>query len=202
MWNQRGLMGRLALGAVLISGVACAGDAKAPSAGGGGASPVVATIGSKKITLSELDAKGQASNFQAYQEMYDARRGALMGMIDEVLIAEEAKSRGVTAEALVQQEVQAKITQPTPAEISAFYEEKKAQMGGQTLEQIGPRIGQFLAQQRSTEAREKFLDGLRKKAGVVISLEPPRIDVEVAQSDPAQGPASAKVTIVEFSDFQ
>ncbi len=202
MRNHRGLTGRLALGAVLISGVACAGDAKAPSAAGGGGSPVVATIGSKKITLAELDAKGQSANFQAYQDMYDARRGALMAMIDEMLTAEEAKSRGVTVEALIQQEVQAKITQPTPAEISAFYEEKKAQMGGQTLEQIGPRIGQFLSQQRSAEVREKFLEGLRKKAGVVVSLEPPRIEVEVAQNDPAQGPASAKVTIVEFSDYQ
>ena len=203
MQNQGSLPGRLALGLVLVIGVACAGAATAPApAADSSGSPVVATIGSKKITLSELDKKGQATNFQAYQEMYDARKNALMGMIDEMLTADEAKSKNVTTDALLQQEVQSKVSQPTQDELAKFYEEKKAQMGGQTLEQIGPRIGQFLTQQRTAEAREAYLEGLRKKAGVNISLEPPRIDVEVAQNDPSLGQANAKVTLVAFSDFQ
>lgn len=201
MQKQGGLPGRLALGAVLVSGIACAGASQPPSAEGGG-SPVVAKIGDRKITLSELDAKGQAANFQAYQDMYDARRGALTSMIDEMLTADEAKARGITTEALLQQEVQAKIAPPSDADISKFFEENKARMGGQTLEQIKPRIAQFLSQQQAQGVRDSFLEQLRKKAGVVISLEPPRIEVEVAQNDPAMGPAGAKVTIVEFSDFQ
>ena len=107
----------MALGLVIVIGVACAGAAQ-PPAGDGGGSPVVATVGSKKITLTELDAKGQATNFQAYQEMYDARRTTLMAMIDEALVAEEAKSRSVTTEALLAQEVQSKISEPTPEEIA------------------------------------------------------------------------------------
>jgi len=201
MQKQGGLPGRLALAAVLASGVACAGAAE-PRAGEAGAAPVVAKIGERKISLTELDAKAQAANFQAYQELYDARRAALLGMIDEMLVADEAKARGVTTDALIKQEVEAKIVNPTDAEIAAFYEENKARVGGQTLEQVRPRVVQFLSGQRGNDARQKYLEQLRAKAGVVIDLDPPRMQVEVAQNDPAQGPASAKVTIVEFSDFQ
>ncbi len=201
MRNHGGLPGRLALAAVLISGVACVGAAQSPASESGSA-PVVARIGERKITLAELDVKAQAASFQAFQDLYDARRTALLGMIDEMLIADEAKSRGITTDALLQQEVQSKVVNPTDEEIAAFYEQNKARMGGQTLEQIKPRIEQFLSAGRQNDARQKFLEQLRTKAGVVIDLEPPRIQVEVAQNDPVQGPASAKVTIIEFSDYQ
>jgi hypothetical protein len=201
MRNLGGLPGHLALAAVLMCGVACAGASQSQSKEGG-AAPVVAQIGERKITLAELDAKAQADNFEAFQKLYDARRTSLYGMIDEMLIAEEAKSRGTTPDALLQQEVQAKVVNPTDEEIAAFYEQNKARVGGQTLEQVKPRITQFLSGQRQNDARQRFVEQLRSKAGVVVDLDPPRIQVEVAQNDPAMGPAGAKVTIIEFSDFQ
>jgi acetyl-CoA synthetase len=40
------------------------------------------------------------------------------------------------------------------------------------------------------------------KAKVQITLDAPRVEVKVAANDPAKGPADAKVTVVEFSEFQ
>jgi protein-disulfide isomerase len=44
------------------------------------------------------------------------------------------------------------------------------------------------------------MDRLREAAKVEILIEPPR--VQIAANGPSRGPEAAKVTIVEFSDFQ
>ena len=47
------------------------------------------------------------------------------------------------------------------------------------------------------------MDELRTKAGDLrVMLEPPRVEVTLADSDPSRGPATAPVTIVEYSDYQ
>jgi protein-disulfide isomerase len=63
------------------------------------------------------------------------------------------------------------------------------------------RIESELKQSRVSEARRRFVSGLRTAAGVKILLEPPRVIVDTAGA-PLKGSPSAPVTIVEFSDFQ
>jgi protein-disulfide isomerase len=59
---------------------------------------------------------------------------------------------------------------------------------------------QGLTQDKRREAVESIVEELKQKAGVRVLLRAPR--VEVAADGPSKGPATAKVTIVEFSDFQ
>lgn len=54
----------------------------------------------------------------------------------------------------------------------------------------------------ASEARRAFVADLTAAAAVRVLLEPPRFDIAVEARDPALGPPSAPVTIVEFSDFQ
>jgi protein-disulfide isomerase len=84
----------------------------------------------------------------------------------------------------------------TDAEVEAFYEEQSDQMGGMTLEQVAPRIRDYLEKRRGQEVVEKMVED----AGVEILLERPRVDI--AADGPSKGPADAPVTIIEFSDFQ
>ena len=55
--------------------------------------------------------------------------------------------------------------------------------------------------QRFQQRRAEYAQTLRAKSNVRILLDPPRTQVS-ADDDPAQGPANAPVTIIEFSDFQ
>jgi protein-disulfide isomerase len=62
-------------------------------------------------------------------------------------------------------------------------------------------IRNLLTQQRSAVAYQTFVEQLKLKTAVRISLEPPRQKIATADS-PAQGPANAPIELVEFSDFQ
>src|SRR5262245_53761235 len=76
-------------------------------------SDVVATVGSKSITLAELDDKAleqpSPGGVKLSQALYDARRTALDEMIGARLIDEAAKSQQVDRSALVEREITAKV---------------------------------------------------------------------------------------------
>src|SRR5208337_2689808 len=62
------------------------------------------------------------------------------------------------------------------------------------------QLVQAIENQQRRASVQKVIDELRTSANLQIDLPPPRI--EVAATGPARGPEAAKVTIVEFSDFQ
>lgn len=194
------------LACTLLVATACAGAAEQAQgkagASKGAESEVAATIGSESISLQQVDEKARAISLQPYQALYDARRGALDQLIEESLLEREAGTRGVSAEALVEEEVTSKVKPVTDADVQNFFNQNQARMRGQTLEQIGGQVRQFLGAQNAALARKEFVDGLRAGAGVKIALDPPRAIVNIAAHDPSKGPATAKVTIVEYSDFQ
>jgi len=197
-----GLVAALASSLLLLS-IACSADATAESdTGSSSASAVAAKIGDQVITLDEVDSAARQANMKAYQALYDARRQALDRIVSQTLLDRAAASRGVTVEELIQQEVTNKVKPVTDAEVQAFYDQNKGRVGGQTLEQIAPQIREYLQRQQQGALMKTFLDGLTEAAGVKVSLEPPRVDVVVADNEMALGSPQAKVTIVEYSDFQ
>ena len=90
----------------------------------------------------------------------------------------------------------------TDADVQAYFDANKGRMQGRTMEQVGGQIKQFLAGQRETDARNDLLAQARKYSKVRMVIDAPRMEVAVAPNDPSKGPATAKVTIVEFSEFQ
>jgi protein-disulfide isomerase len=194
------LLGSLALVASLP---ACAAEASssaaAPAAASGGSEPV-AEVAGKTITMSDLEQKlaPQLANLDRQ------RRKILEDGIDDVvndsLFEAEAAARKISVEELRKQEIDAKITPPDDAAVSAFYEENKARIK-QPLEQIAPRIKDYLSNQQRAGLENALLEKLRDKYQPKILLEPTRADVSIAGA-PAKGPDNAPVTIVEFSDFQ
>jgi protein-disulfide isomerase len=167
-------------------------------------SQVVAEIGGDAITLAELDAWikddlfAEQTRSRSAAAVHEFRAERLEAMIDERLLDQEAKTRGVTRDDLVREESQKAAV--TDEEVNAFYDQNKDRMGGATLEQIGPRIRRHLEQQAGQGSMQKLIADLRQRAAVQVSFTAPR--VEVAAVGPALGPETAPVTIVEFSDFQ
>ncbi|MCA9509497.1 MAG: thioredoxin domain-containing protein [Myxococcota bacterium] len=153
------------------------------------ASPVVAVVNEREVTLAELDERIAA-------QLFDARSEALDEWVRDLVVETEAKKRGVTKEELLESEV-ASLGAVDDAEVAAFFEENKERMRpGETLENVGPRIRAYLEQGKRAEAVEALIAA----ANVTMKLEPPRIEVEAIGQ--ARGPADAPVTIVEFSDYQ
>jgi hypothetical protein len=190
--------------AILLSGVSCGSTPAASQASSASSSEtgVVARVGDRTITLAEVDDRALQSNMKAFQELYDARREAVEQLVAEALLEQEARSRGVSKDELVAEEIDAKVPEVTQQDVEAFYNQNRSRLGGQTLEQIGPQIHAFLVAQNESIARQTFLAGLRTKTTVDISLEPPRVPIRVAENERVKGPKDALVTIVEYTDFQ
>lgn len=192
--------------AILLLGASCgsspASQASAGGSGGSNETGVVARVGDRTITLAEVDERALQSNMKAFQELYDARREAIEELVADALLQQEAGSRGISKDDLVAAEIDAKVPEVTQQDVEAFYNQNRARLGGQTLEQIGPQIHAFLVAQNESVARQTFLASLRSKTTVAISLDPPRVPIRVADNERVKGPENAPVTIVEYSDFQ
>ncbi|MCP4005788.1 MAG: hypothetical protein GY725_16480 [bacterium] len=162
----------------------------------------MATLNGNPITLQELDAFASPTNREAYQGLYDARRGALEQLINERLIESAAAQEGVTSDEFFERKIEAHVAPVTGAEVRTFYDANFKPGEGREFEDVAGRIEAFLLRNRVVERRDEILAGLSAKAKLEISLDPPRADVPVSPTEPAIGPVTAAVTIVEYSDFQ
>jgi hypothetical protein len=188
----------VAFAAVALLAVGCASSqADGPSDD----DPIVAKIGDAVITNAELDKEVAKRNSKAFQDYYDAKKKVLDEMITQRLIDAEILKRGIT-ETELQTELTGSVAPVTEAEVQAFFMQNQAQMGGRTLEQVGPQVVQHLTSERSAGVLNDFVADLKKKAGVQIMIEPPRTEVKIAANDPRKGAEGAPITLVEFSDFQ
>jgi hypothetical protein len=165
-------------------------------------SEVAARVGDKEISLDQVDVKAFQMTMRSPNELYEARRQALEELIGDALVEQEARSRGVTREELIAQEIDAKLPEVSEQDVQNFFDQNRDRLGGQTLDQIRGQIREFLASRNQAVARQTFIAGLRAKSTVDVSLEPPRVEIAVAQNERSKGPEGAPVTIVEYSDFQ
>ena len=160
---------------------------------------VAAQVGGVAITTAELDERIKENLFQSRagspSKLHELRESALEQLVMERVLEAEASRREIESDELVRIETEA-LGPVTDEDVSAFYEENRERLGGATLEQVADRIRSFLEAQREGEA----VAAIRERADVTIYLEPPRL--AVATEGPSRGPEDARVTIVEFSDFQ
>ncbi len=194
------------LGLAIISLCACssteAQQQKQPAAG-----DVVAKVGATSITLAQVDEKAleqPVANFGSLklsQALYEARRQAIDELVANALLDVEAKQRGVERAALVEKEISDKVSPVGDAEVASWYQANQARVQGAPLEQVRAPIRAYLIQERMAVAREQFLDTLKAKTPVVISLEPPRLAVSAAKGA-TKGLPNAPIEMIEFSDFQ
>ena len=162
--------------------------------------PVVATVGSHKITESELDAKIKPEMSALESKIYDLKHQALESMADEYLIEQAAKKANMSVPDYLKKEMEGKSTKVTEADAHKYYDQRKGP-GTPPFDQIKSRLIAALQNQSDQEEREKVLASLRKDEPLKVLIKAPRIEVASA-GHPSIGPANAPVTVVEFSDFQ
>jgi predicted DsbA family dithiol-disulfide isomerase len=184
----------ICLGALGLARPAPAGEDATPPPG------AVAVVGGVPITALQLEEaiKGPLMELRLRED--SLRSQALDELITHALLDREAAARGITLTTLLKTEVEDKST-VTPAEVKAFYDTNKERFRDEGEAEALKQIDAGLGQQRQRERREAFVRELRSKTGVRVLLEPLRVAVEPG-AGAARGPLGARVTIVEFSDFQ
>lgn len=175
----------------------------APTGGDGSPDTVVATFGDTKITMRELEKESAPQLEELNKQRFDIRRQVLDQMVVQSLVRAAAAKAGQTEEQYLQSEIDAKIPPPPDAEVKKFYDDNKDKMNGESFEKVKPQIIQVMSGQARREAAMAIFGNLKAGAGVKILLkEPPKSRKTVEATGPSKGAKDAKVTIVEFSDFQ
>lgn len=205
-------MRRCPFAVLLLALTACSGTQTAAQSSAAGPpqtqDAVVAEIGGRKITLKELDDKWQSvdpgERARVTQLLYQNRRNVLDQLVGDLLIEEAAKAANMQPAQYLEQETKKRAQAVTEAEIQQFYEANKDRAQGRTMDQLRGPITDYLKSQRELQARAQIVDDLKGKRGnaVRVMLDPPRQAVDIAAHDPSIGPATAPVTIIEFSDYQ
>ena len=161
----------------------------------------VAKYNDVTITLKDVDAKIAPQLKELEKKKIEMRQQAAEQMAVEALAKAEGAKAGKSDEEWIKSQLEAKIAPPPEAEIQKVWDENKDKMPpGSTLESMRGQIISFLQKDKQREAAMAIFDELKTKGHYQLLLEEPR--VQVAATGPAKGPNDAKVTIVEFSDFQ
>jgi protein-disulfide isomerase len=162
---------------------------------------VMATIGNHQVTRQEVDTKVLQS--LGASDLYDRRKQALDTLVDDYIVDEAAKKAGMSRDAYLQHAAAA--PRVTDDEARKFFDQHKtqiqAQTGNKTFDQIKPLLVPALQRHQDIEQRSQLIAKLRADNHVKVNLQEPRVKVASA-GHPANGAATAPVTLVEFSDFQ
>ncbi len=129
-----------------------------------------------------------------------ALEAGLQRVIEEKVLNAESSSRGVTTQALLEKELAGKVKEPTMEDLKAHYPPDKVP-APEALEKIFPGMRAYLKQENYNKAKSEYVAQLEKKYRVTETLEPLRVKVDT-EGNPAIGPRTAPVTVVDFTDFQ
>src|SRR2546425_1606229 len=160
----------------------------------------LAVVGGQTIYDDDLVPCVQGQVFQLRLQEYEVKSKALENLVNQKLLEAEAKKKGIPTEKLLEQEVDAKVPEPTEAELQALYIVQKEQLR-KSFDELKAQLQQLLKKAKLQQARQDYYTRLREQAAVSIFLQKPKVAVT---HDPARlrGNPKAAVVMVEFSDFQ
>lgn len=168
----------------------------APSAG------VVAKIGNEQILEKDLNAGIESDLYDAEMKVYDIKFGKLQAMLLEKFMNQDPNKKGLSNDDFLNKYI-AKDIKVTDAEMEKFIKDRQIPKD-QLNPEIRERIRQYLEVEAKKVAVDKWIADKTKKTPVEVYIQKPQrpvFDVNIKDA-PFKGKADAKVTIVEYSDFQ
>lgn len=132
---------------------------------------VIAEVGGVKITSKEIEEPIKDRVRELKQQVIQARQHELYLQINTKLLEAEAKRRGKSMTALVNDEIVAKVKEPTAEEVQSFYDQNKKRIR-QEFQAVKQQIVDYLRNERQRDEAKKFADRLRASNQVVILPQP------------------------------
>lgn len=187
------------IGSALLSmaAVACAQGPAAANAD----DPAVAKIGDEVITASELEAMTGPSLVALRQKIYEAQMAKLEAEIYERLVKKAAAAEGITEAEYRQKRIDEMVGEPDEGEIVKLMTQFRSRLAKDDA-QARQQIVQALKQREKKRLSDELRKVLFAEAGVEILLSPPRVEVDIPDGTPTQGPDDAPIVLVEYTDFQ
>jgi protein-disulfide isomerase len=163
---------------------------------------VVASVAGEKILASEFTKGIENDLYEAEMKVYDIKFARLQAILLEKFMAKAPGKKNMTNDEFLNQMI-AKSIKVGDAEIEKFIKDRQIPKD-QVNPEIRERIKQFIEMEAKKGAVEKWLGEQTKNNPVEVYIQKPNRPVfEVNVTDaPFKGGADAKVTLVEYSDFQ
>jgi protein-disulfide isomerase len=168
----------------------------APAAG------VAAAIGSEQILEKDLEAGIESDVYDAEMKVFEIKFGKLQAMLLEKFMNQDPNKKGLTNDEFLNKYI-AKNVKVSDAEMEKFIKERQIPKD-QINPEIRERIKQYLEVESKKLAVDKWIADKTKKSPVEVYIKKPQrpvFDVNIKDA-PFKGGSDAKVTIVEYSDFQ
>jgi predicted DsbA family dithiol-disulfide isomerase len=144
---------------------------------------VLAIVNGVRITRQDLERATEESVNQLQRQVIEARKRELDLQINSRLLAIEAKRRGISTTKLLEQEVVAKVKEPTEAEAQIFYDQNKTRIKAD-FKAAREDVLQYLRDQRQRDEAKRFAEGLRGAIETKVQIPqamPPRDEAERAR---------------------
>jgi protein-disulfide isomerase len=162
---------------------------------------VAAKIKGEEVTFDKLLDGVENDLYEAEMKVYELKMNQVRAMVLKKYMESDSAYKGDNDKFL--DTVIAKGAKVSEKEVNKFATERK--IPKQNLDdQLKGRIKQFLLKEKKQQAIDTWLARKTKKTPVEVYLKKPQRpvkDINVGSS-PFMGKADAKVTVVEFSDFQ
>lgn len=159
---------------------------------------VVARVSGADLTLADLKQLEGGKLLQAQYQYYLNERKALEELIDNRLLADEARKRNISLDQLLDTDVYKGVKDPTEDQLEVYYEGLDTQ---DSFASVRDDVLQHIRDLRRSKARAAFVEQLRKQAQINIMLMPPSAHVDIAKAY-THGDSNAPVVLVEFADYQ
>ncbi len=163
---------------------------------------IAAKVGDIQITEKELLQGIESELFEIEMKLFETKFNRLNELLIEKIIKKDPKAKGLTKDQYFEKYIASSI-KISDSEYNDFVKERKI-----PKEQLNPQVKEkiinFLTMQKKDEAVKSWLGEKTAKTGIEVFFTKPQrptFDVKIGNA-PFTGGKDAKVTIVEFSDFQ
>lgn len=163
---------------------------------------VAAKVGDMEITNAEIADGIESDLFEAETKVFEIKFNRLKAILLQRMMDKDPRKKGMDNDEFLSKYI-AKDVVISEKEIDAFIKDQNI-----PAEHINPQVREkiknYLEIERKKEAVDKWLAEQTKKTPVEVYIQKPRrptFPVEVGNA-PVFGAKDAKVTIIEFSDFQ
>jgi protein-disulfide isomerase len=139
----------------------------------------LAIVNGIRITRHDVERATREPVKTLQNDFVEVRKRELTIQINSKLLAIEARRRGINTTQLLQEEVVAKVKQPTEVEVRTFYDQNKARIEGDFSSRRDAVI-EYIRNQRQQEEAQRYADRLRKtiETKIVSSETTPGSEVQ------------------------
>ncbi len=169
---------------------------------GQGPAGAVASVDGKPVSDEELMGDERLEFADLYRKIYDLRMERMGRILLEKVYGDSAKKAGLGVDEYVEQKALKADVKIADSDYKKFVEEKKIPKE-QINDQLKDRILNYMKAQKRQDELVGLISKLSREHKVEIYFPKPslKVNVDVGRA-PISGSKDAKVTVVEFSDFQ